>query len=296
MDKKITFSLFLMAFSTSTLLSIVGVMDLIDDYFSVPLVYASVFVGIFALILGITGLFLPSYFSKFERKKFFIFSLLVFIITSFFQLFVTDYYIALILRIIPAFLYSSIVSIALTLIEELSPNDTNKVLVGVSSGTILGLSISTYIGFHYGYPWVYSWIFLMNLFALIFVILFVPEIEGKIETNELQIASAFSLKFLVSAVFIFFVGVAVSITYNYFSIILVNLTKLSIPLISIFLLVNGLASMVGTSLFGRLIHQNSKLSVFIYPITFLVVIFSLANLITIDFDTFFLLMALMLFL
>ena len=72
MSRNINFGLFLMAFSLSTFLSIGDVIPLIADYFTVPLTMAGLFVALFALILSITCLILPSYFSKYERKKFFI--------------------------------------------------------------------------------------------------------------------------------------------------------------------------------------------------------------------------------
>ena len=96
MLKKITFSMFLMAFSLSTFLSIPGIIPLIAEYFSVPITMASLFVALFALILSVTGLFLPSYFSKYERKRFFIISLSVFILSSFLQIFIDNFYLALI--------------------------------------------------------------------------------------------------------------------------------------------------------------------------------------------------------
>ena len=83
MTKKITVGLFLMAFSLSTFLSIGGVIPLIADYFKVPLSMAGLFVALFALILSITGLILPSYFSKYGRKRFFMISILVFLLSSF---------------------------------------------------------------------------------------------------------------------------------------------------------------------------------------------------------------------
>ena len=92
MLKKITFSLFLMVFSLSTFLSIPGIIPLIAEYFSVHITMASLFVALFALILSVTGLFLPSYFSKYERKRFFIISLSVFILSSFLQIFIDNFY------------------------------------------------------------------------------------------------------------------------------------------------------------------------------------------------------------
>ena len=47
-----------------------------------------------------------------------------------------------------------------------------------------------------------------------------------------------------------FNGVAISMIYNYFSVVLEVLTKIPADLISIFLFANGIAAVCGTSLFG----------------------------------------------
>ena len=71
MLKKITFSLFLMVFSLSTFLSIPGIIPLIAEYFSVHITMASLFVALFALILSVTGLFLPSFiFPNMKEREF----------------------------------------------------------------------------------------------------------------------------------------------------------------------------------------------------------------------------------
>ena len=108
---------------------------LIADYFSVPLTMAGLFTALFALILSITGLILPSYFSKYERKRFLIVCLSVFILSSFLQIFINNFYIALIIRLLSAFFYSSAISIAL--MNEIDPDHVSRVVLGVSAGPIL---------------------------------------------------------------------------------------------------------------------------------------------------------------
>lgn len=68
-----------MVFSLSTFLSISGIIPLIVDYFNVPITLDGLFVSLFILILAVTGLFFPSYFSFLERRKFFSVILLIFI-------------------------------------------------------------------------------------------------------------------------------------------------------------------------------------------------------------------------
>ncbi|AMD17433.1 hypothetical protein TL18_05000 [Methanobrevibacter sp. YE315] len=199
---------------------------------------------------------------------------------------------ALIARVIPAFFYSSVISIALTIMSEISLKNTNRVILGVSSGTILGLSISTYISIRYGYPIVNVWLFLINVLALIIIMLFFPKMDGKIKRPEFEFHEITSTKFIVTVIFILFLGISVSTIYNYFAVILSSLTHISEELtLSIFLLFNGFASMIGTTLFGYLLIKNSKFAVLIYPIAFAAVILTMGMLIEIPTLTFITLMA-----
>ena len=277
MDKKITLSLFLMAFSLSTFLSIVGVIPIIADYFSVPLSMAGLFAALFALILSVTGLILPAYFSKYERKRFFIISLSVFILSSFLQIFIDNFYLALFIRLIPAFFYSSAISIALTIMGELDPNNVSRVVLGVSAGSILGLSISTHIGVTYGYPFVNVWIFLINVLALIGIYLLFPKMDGTPSSNPIENFNFARKKyFIVSVLFTILIGVAISVIYNYFSTILAVFTQVPPESISTFLFANGIAAVFGTRLFGYLINKRNNLPIAIYPIVFATVVLLLA--------------------
>ena len=271
MTKKITFSLFLMAFSLSTFLSITGVIPLIANYFNVPITMGGLFAALFALILSVTGLFLPAYFSKIERKRFFIASLSVFILSSFLQIFIHNFYLALFIRLLPAFFYSSAISIALTIMGELNHDNVNKIVLGVSAGSILGLSISTQIGVTFGYPFVNVWISLINLLALIGIYLLVPKMEGHTSSPIKNFSYAKEKRFIVSILFTILIGVAISMIYNYFSTVLAVLTKVPVESISTFLFANGLAAVFGTSLFGHFINKRNNLPIVIYPLVFAIV-------------------------
>lgn len=272
MTKKITLGLFLMAFSLSTFLSIGGVIPLIAYHFNVPLTMAGLFVALFALILSVTGLILPPYFSKYERKKFFIISISVFILSSFLQIFINNFYLALFIRLIPAFFYSSAISIALTIMGELDPDHVSRVVLGVSAGSILGLSISTQIGVTYGYPFVNAWIFGVNVLALIGIYLLFPRMEGHPSNAIENFAVAKEKRFIVSVIFTILIGIAISMIYNYFSTVLAVFTKVPVDSISTFLFANGIASVFGTSLFGYFINKKNNLPIAIYPIVFAIVV------------------------
>ncbi|MBE6494065.1 MAG: MFS transporter [Methanosphaera stadtmanae] len=272
MTKKITLGLFLMAFSLSTFLSIGGVIPLIAYQFNVPLTMAGLFVALFALILSVTGLILPPYFSKYERKKFFLISISVFILSSFLQIFIDNFYLALFIRLIPAFFYSSAISIALTIMGELDPDHVSRVVLGVSAGSILGLSISTQIGVTYGYPFVNAWICGVNVLALIGIYFLLPEMEGHQSSAIENFAVAKEKRYIISVIYTILIGIAISIIYNYFSTVLAVFTKVPVDSISTFLFANGIASVIGTSLFGYFINKKNNLPIAIYPIVFAIVV------------------------
>ena len=260
----------------STFLSIVGVIPVIAEYFSVPLTMAGLFAALFALILSVTGLVLPSYFSKYERRRFLLICLAVFILSSFLQIFINNFYIALIVRLLPAFFYSSAISIALTIMGEIDPKHVNRVVLGVSAGSILGLSISTHIGVTLGYPFVNVWIFFVNVLAFVGIYLLFPEMDGH-HSNPIQNFSFTKKKyFIVSVLFTILIGIAISVVYNYFSTVLAVFTKVPADSISTFLFANGIAAVIGTSLFGLFINRWNNIPIAVYPIVFAIVVLLLA--------------------
>ncbi len=70
--------------------------------------------------------------------------LIITALCNFIQFFISNYYIALVFRVIPAILYPIVVSSALTIVGKISPNDTNKVVLGISAGSIVGLSVTSF--------------------------------------------------------------------------------------------------------------------------------------------------------
>lgn len=67
------------------------------------------------------------------------------------------------------------------------------------------------------------------------------------------------------------IGIAISMVYNYFTVVLAVLTKVPADSISTFLFANGIAAIVGTSLFGYFLNKNNNLPIVIYPIVFAIV-------------------------
>ena len=275
MVRKTVWSLSCVCFSMSTLLSLVGLISVIQIYFNVSIYFASLYASIFAGTLGVSSLIMPAFFSRFEKKKLILSVLIITAICNLIEFFVTDYFIALVFRIIPAILYPIAVSTALTIVGKMDPENTNKVVLGVSAGSILGLSITSYLGLSYGYQMAMLWFTLINVVSLILTLLFIPNFEGNKEPVAMQISHAKSKLFLFSILYILFVTIGISITYNYIPTFLSQVTQINGEFLFITLLLMGLVSVVGTTVSGYLIRKKGNLTVFFYPIGFLIIIFIL---------------------
>lgn len=290
MVKKTVWSLASVCFAMSTLLSLVGLISVIQVYFHVSIYYASLYASIFAGTLGVSSLFTPALFSRFEKKKLILSILLITAVCNLFDMFITDYSIALIFRVIPAFFYPIAVSSALTIVGEISPTDTNKVVLGISAGSILGLSITSYLGLSHGYQSAMLWYSLINVVAFILTFLFVPKFPGNKEPVAIQISHAKSKLFLYSILYVLFVIIGISITYNYIPTYLSEVTKMNAEFLFITLLLMGLVSIVGTTLSGYCINKNANLTILFYPIGFAIIMFVLGIFVRIPFMEFCVLM------
>ena len=60
-----------------------------------------------------------------------------------------------------------------------------------------------------------------------------------------------------------------SIVYNFFTLLLGNVTHMPYDYLSLLLFFNGIACVFGTSLIGRFMSQNIKLTISTYPIVFI---------------------------
>ena len=283
MVNKIVFSLSCVCFALSTLLSLVGIISVIQLYFNVSIYYASLYASIFAGTLGFSSLIMPAVFSRFEKKKLIMIIVLITALCNLIELFVTDYFIGLVFRIIPAFLYPISVSSALTIVGKTDANDTNKVVFGISAGSILGLSITSYLGFNFGYQITMLWFVLINVLALVLTFMFVPNFEGNKEPVLLQISHAKSKLFLFSVAYIFLMVIGISITYNYIPTFLSEVTRIDGEMLFVTLFLMGLSSMFGTTFSGYLLKKNANWAVLFYPIGFSITILILGTFINYPF-------------
>lgn len=254
----------------STEMGMIGILPQVAEFFNVNISQAGLFVSLFALIIAISGAFMPLVCSKFDRKKMFVLVLSVFTIFTFLSALITDFYLALIVRAVPAFFHPIYCSLAFTAAAEIVPESEaqsaiSKVMMGVSAGMIVGVPITSYLASSIGYQISMLWFTLVCAIALIATVIFFPELPGKDESYGSQLSVAKTGLFLISVIAIIVFNAGLFGAYSYISDFLQSVTLIVGAELSIVLFIYGFASILGNWIGGKLISKNANRTVLSFP-------------------------------
>lgn len=268
--KLLLYILMLSSLAINTPLSIIGIISQISQYFSTSIAVSGLYVSSFTFTIAVCGLFVPVLFSKYERKRVFLFILSVFAISNIAIIFTKSIIVASFFRIFSAVFYPAFISIGLTVCEEIAPEGEKqdyitKILLGISVGSIVGLPITTGLGTIFGYQAAMSWIFAINFLALVLIFIFFPKIPGRQE-NEMPLSALRSKEFILASVAIIMMPIGASIVYNYLPYFLQTVSHIYTYKLSIFLFTYGIFSIAGTWLGGKLIVWKDKATLIIFQL------------------------------
>ena len=268
--KLLLYILMLSSLAINTPLSIIGIISQISQYFSTSIAVSGLYVSSFTFTIAVCGLFVPVLFSKYERKRVFLFILSVFAISNIAIIFTKSIIVASFFRILSAVFYPAFISIGLTVCEEIAPEGEKqdyitKILLGISVGSIVGLPITTGLGTIFGYQAAMSWIFAINFLALILIFIFFPKIPGRQE-HEMPLSALRSKEFILASVAIIMMPIGASIVYNYLPYFLQTVSHIYTYKLSIFLFTYGIFSIAGTWLGGKLIVWKDKATLIIFQL------------------------------
>lgn len=256
----------------NTEMGVIGILPDLADHFDVSVSTAGLLVSLFALAIAIAGPTLPLVFSRMNRKHVMLMVLAIFIISNMISIFTTNFTVALIVRVIPAFFHPVYVSMALSVAgasvsEKEAPKAISKVFIGVSAGMVLGVPVVSFIAHMISLEVAMTFFAIINIFTFIATLLFVPSMpvqERLSYGSQLKILT-YGVTWL-SIVAVLFLNAAIFGVYSYLAEYLGVVTNMSANLISIMLLVYGLANIVGNMIAGRLLTDYPIRTVTIFPI------------------------------
>lgn len=256
----------------NTEMGVIGILPSLAEHFDVSISKAGWLVSLFALVIAVSGPTMPILFSSIDRKKVMLLVLGVFVLGSIVSIFTTNFTVALIARIIPAFFHPIYCSLAFSVAadsvsKEEAPKAVSKVFVGVSAGMVVGVPIASFIASAVSLQMALAFFSLVNAIAFLATWIYVPSMPVK---EKLSYGTQISvLKKLItwqSIVAVIFLNSAVFGVYSYLAEYLKTVTNMSSNVITITLMVFGGANIIGNIVAGKLLTKNAQKTIISFPI------------------------------
>ncbi|NIK79775.1 putative MFS family arabinose efflux permease [Paenibacillus castaneae] len=276
MSKRINLLIFILTVGVfgilNTEMGVIGILPLIADYYDVSVSKAGLFVSLFALAVAISAPSMPLLFSGINRKKAMLLVLGVFVLGNIVSIFVSNFAIALIARVIPAIFHPIYCSIAFTVAansvsNEEAPKAVSKIMLGVSAGMVLGVPITSFIASETSFEMAMLFFAIINALTFIATLLFVPSkpVKERLSYGTQLSVLKNSITWLSIAAVIF-INSAIFGVYSYLAEYLETITNISGNTISLMLVVYGGANVIGNIVAGKLLTKNAIKTVVSYPV------------------------------
>lgn len=270
----------------NTEMGVIGILPLIAEHFHVTVPEAGWTVSIFALVVAISAPIMPLLFSGINRKKVMLLALGVFTLSNIISMLTSNFTLLLIARALPAFLHPVYVSMAFTVAaasvsKEKAPKAVAKVFIGVSAGMVLGVPVTSYIASEVSFTMGMMFFTVVNALVFMATLLFVPSMPVKEKLSygtQLNVLKKKIIWYSIMAVTS--INGALFGFFSYMSDYLRTVTEVSYSVISILLMIYGLANIIGNVIAGKQLATNPIRSMIFIPFalfTFYICIFILGE-------------------
>lgn len=270
----------------NTEMGVIGILPLIAEHFHVTVPEAGWTVSIFALVVAISAPIMPLLFSGINRKKVMLLALGVFTLSNIISMLTSNFTILLIARALPAFLHPVYVSMAFTVAaasvsKEKAPKAVAKVFIGVSAGMVLGVPVTSYIASEVSFMMGMMFFTVVNALVFVATLLFVPSMPVKEKLSYGAQLNVLKKKIVwYSIIAVTLINGALFGFFSYMSDYLRTVTEVSYSVISILLMIYGLANITGNVIAGKQLATNPIRSMIFIPFalfTFYICIFILGE-------------------
>lgn len=247
----------------NTEMGVIGILSLIADNFHVSISKAGLLVSLFALAVAISGPIMPLLFSGINRKKIMLFVLGIFLLGNIVSVFTSSFTILLIARVIPAFFHPVYCSLAFTVAsasvsEEEASKAVAKVFMGVSAGMVLGVPVASFIASTTSLGIAMSFFAVVNALSFIVTFIFVPSMPVNERLSYGAQLSVLKKSIIwLSIIAVILMNGAVFGVYSYLAEYLKVVTNAPAKMISVMLLIYGVANIIGNIVAGKLLSKNA---------------------------------------
>ncbi|MFF2011138.1 MFS transporter [Streptomyces sp. NPDC058195] len=261
----------------TTEMGMVGVLPRVSAELGVTPSDAGWLVGVFALVIAVSGPFSTLLASGIDRKRVLAASIAVFAVSNAVYALTTQYGVMLAFRVVPALFHPVFFAVALASAARLvSAKDatraTTTVFGGVTLGFAFGVPLTAYLADHLSLSAAFWFGALVNLLAFLGILRFVPSMP--VERRSSYGAQLSVLKrsgtwlSIISVVLVF---AAMFSVYGYFAEYLGQVTHMSGTWVSAMLMAFGVVMILGNFAFGSLLRRGPVRTAVAYPVLCLLV-------------------------
>lgn len=259
-----------------------GILPIIAEAMQVGTGTAGQLITVFALVYAVSGPVLLSLTAKYERKKLYLLSLLLFSLGNVLTFISPDFTWMMIARVITASSASLVIVLSLTITPKLvepayRARALGVIFMGISSSLVLGVPIGIVLTNLIGWRFVFLVIALLTVGAMGLVIKFIEPIENEeILPLRMQIKALGNFKIGSAHLAMMFMLAGHYTLYAYFTPFLQTTMGLNQSWISITYFIFGVAAVSGGAIGGTLADKIGVQKTILFVIgTFAVVLFLL---------------------
>lgn len=255
----------------NTEMGVIGILPSLAEHYHVSVSQAGLLVSLFALGVAIAGPTMPLLFSKIDRKKVMLLVLGIFVLGNVVSIFTTNFTLAVVARIVPAFFHPVYCSLAFSVAgasvrEEDAPKAVSKVFIGVSAGMVVGVPIVSFIASAASLQMAMAFFAVVNIVVFIITLLFVPSLPVKERLSYGAQVSVLKKSITwLSIATVILLNAAVFGVYSYLAEYLQVVTHMSLTLISATLFIYGGANIIGNVVAGKLLTHHAIKTVLCFP-------------------------------
>ena len=251
---------------------IIGILPQVAKHFNVSIIEAGLLVSMFALAVAVAGATLPAALSKMNRKAMMLMVLGAFALGNVVFAFAPNFTVALIARVLPAFVHPVYCSAAYTLAErsvapEDAPKASAKVMMGVSGGLVVGVPLASIVASAASFSAVMLMFAAINLATFLATVLLVPSMPVAEKQGYLKQVSALkSSVAIISLLATACIQAAIFAVYAYAAEFVGEVGDIAGEAQSAVLLGFGVASLLGNYLAGRFLSRAARATLAVFPL------------------------------
>ncbi|MGW1993954.1 MFS transporter [Embleya sp. NPDC001921] len=261
----------------TTEMGIVGVLPQVSAELDVSPSTAGLLVGVFALVIAVSGPFMTLLASGINRKTVLATAIAVFAVSNAVYALTTRFEVMFAFRIIPAVFHPVFFSVALATAARLVPSRdatraTTRVFAGVTVGFALGVPLTSYLAEHLSLQAAFWFGAAVNLIAFLGILRHLPAmpVEQR-QTYGAQVGVLRSGRMWLTILSVVLVFAAMFSVYGYFAEFLGEVTGLDGSWISALLMAFGIVMILGNFAFGALLRRAAIRTVLLFPVLCLAV-------------------------